>query len=383
MIHTEPSPTATAGLDFSVQPVVYIEDEYGNLVTGDNSTEVTASLNSGSGPLQGTTMVTVSGGIATFTNLADDKAETITLEFTSDPTLTAATSTDITIVPAAASQLVIHTQPSPTATAGTAFGTQPLVYVEDRYGNLETGDSSTHVMAASRPMGSGPLQGTTTVTVASGVATFTNLTDDKAETITLEFTSVPTLTAATSSSIIVSPAAACRLVIATEPSPTATAGTAFATQPVIDEEDQYGNLVAGDNTTEVTVSPLPMGSGPLEGTTTVTVAGGIATFTNLADSKAETITLHFTSVPALTPATSNAIVVSPAPTTRVIGVAVGWGNQSAPLAFSQAQGSLLLPAGRNLDVPWVGINQFVITLSQTQRLTSADVTDRQCIGNCL
>ena len=85
-IHTQPSPTATAGLPFSTQPVVYVEDQFGNLVTGDNTTQVTVtSLPSGSGPLQGTTTVTVSGGIATFTNLADNTAETITLHFTSAP----------------------------------------------------------------------------------------------------------------------------------------------------------------------------------------------------------------------------------------------------------------------------------------------------------
>ena len=83
MIHTQPSATATAGQPFATQPVIYEEDQYGNLETGDNSTVVTASLASGTGPLQGTTTVTVSGGVATFTNLADNTAETISLNFTS------------------------------------------------------------------------------------------------------------------------------------------------------------------------------------------------------------------------------------------------------------------------------------------------------------
>ena len=84
------------------------------------------------------------------------------------------------------------------------FSTQPVVYIEDQYGNLETGDNSTQVTASSLPMGSGPLQGTTTVTASGGIATFTNLADDVLETITLHFTSSPVLTAATSSSIVVS-----------------------------------------------------------------------------------------------------------------------------------------------------------------------------------
>ena len=82
-IATAPSTSATAGSTFVTQPVIYEEDQFGNLETGDNSTVVTVSLASGAGPLTGTLMATVSGGIATFTNLGDDTAETITLKFSS------------------------------------------------------------------------------------------------------------------------------------------------------------------------------------------------------------------------------------------------------------------------------------------------------------
>ena len=151
MIRTQPSPTATAGTPFVTQPVIDVEDPFGNLETGDSSTTVTAALATGTGPLQGTTTVTVAGGIASFTNLKDNKAETISLGFSSVPVHTAATSNNVVVSAAAASQLVIHTQPSPTATAGTPFITQPVIYVEDPFGNLETDDSSTTVTAAIRP----------------------------------------------------------------------------------------------------------------------------------------------------------------------------------------------------------------------------------------
>ncbi len=97
-------------------------------------------------------------------------------------------SNSIVVSPAAATQLVIHTQPSATATAGQAFATQPVVYEEDQFGNLETGDNST-VVTATLESGTGPLQGTTAVTVSGGVATFANLADNTAETISLDFTS--------------------------------------------------------------------------------------------------------------------------------------------------------------------------------------------------
>ena len=113
---------------------------------------------------------------------------------------------------------MIETQPSAMAAAGMAFGTQPVIYVEDQYGNLETGDNSTQVTAASLPNGSGPLGGTTTVTVSGGIATFTDLSDAMPETITLHFTSSPTLTAATSNSILVARPPATQLVISTQPS---------------------------------------------------------------------------------------------------------------------------------------------------------------------
>ena len=309
-ISTQPSGAATAGVPFSTQPLVYVEDPYGNLETGDNTTQVTAtSLPLGSGPLHGTTTETVSGGIATFTNLSDNKAETMSLRFTSVLSLTAATSSSIVVSPAAATQLGIHTQPGATATVNVRFSPQPVVYVEDQYGNLETGDSTTQV-TASLNTGSGPLLGTTTVTVSGGIATFTNLADATAETITLGFTSSPVLAPAVSNAIVVNKQVPYQLVLETQPSSSATAGQPFPTQPVIYVEDQAGDLVVGDSTTQVTVS-LRTGTGPLLGTTTVTASGGIATFTNLTDDKAESIILLFTAS-GLVKTQSNPITVSPA-----------------------------------------------------------------------
>ena len=210
------------------------EDRYGNLETGDNSTVVTASLESGVGPLQGTTTATVLGGVATFTSLADDRAEIDHAQFTGGG-FERRSPSSIVVSPAAASKLVIHTQPSATATAGQAFATQPVIYEEDQFGNLETGDNSTIVTAVAAPPAPGRFRAAT-VTVSGGVATFTNLTDDTAETIALHSQSGG-LSGPISNSITISPAAASKLVIHTEPSATATAGQAFAMQPVIYEED--------------------------------------------------------------------------------------------------------------------------------------------------
>ena len=313
VIQSQPSAPATAGRTFGTPVVIDEEDQFGDLETADNSTVVTATLASGSGPLLGMATVTVSGGVATFTDLADSKAGTISLSFTSG-SLTSAISNNIVVSPAAASQWVIRTQPSATATAGVPFVAQPVVYEEDQYGNLETGDSSTEVTATLHS-GTGPLLGTTTVTVSGGVAMFANLADNKAETISLNFRGAG-LTAGPSSSIAVSPATASQLVIHTQPSPTAAAGQSFAAQPVIYEEDRFGNLESGDNSTAVTAT-LQNGTGPLLGTTMVTVSGGVAMFTNLADNRAENFTLNFSTGSLSTASSSPIAVTAPAPTIRL------------------------------------------------------------------
>jgi len=153
--------------------------------------------------------------------------------------VTSAASFSLTNTPGPATQLVIHTQPSATATAGSAFGTQPLVYVEDQYGNLEIYDNTTPVTVSLR-VGTGPLLGTTTVTVSGGIATFGNLQDNKAETIILLFTA-PMLVKAQANPTTVDPAAANGLSI-TAPA-TVTAGRPFTI--TVTAFDPYNNVATG------------------------------------------------------------------------------------------------------------------------------------------
>ena len=210
MIHTQPSATATAGQAFGTQPVVYEEDQYGNLETGDNSTVVTASLASGTGPLQGTTTVTVSGGVATFTNLADNKAETISLNFTSG-SLTECHFHQHRRQPGGG-QPVGDPHPAVADGDGRAGVRHPACDLRRGPVRQPRDGRQQHGVTAALESGTGPLQGTTTVTVSGGVATFAGLADNTAETITLQFTS-GSLTSSPTSSIVVSPATASQLVI--------------------------------------------------------------------------------------------------------------------------------------------------------------------------
>ena len=313
VIQNQPSQTATAGSPFSTQPVIYEEDQFGNLLTSDNTTSVTAYLGSGSGPLHGTVAATVKGGIATFTGLSESAAGTISLLFTGAG-VTSIPSVPVVISPATASKLVIQTGPSAAATAGQPFAIQPTVALEDSFGNIETTDNSTKVTAA-LASGAGPLLGATSITVHDGVATFTNLADNQAEAIALSFAGQG-FNAGPSTGITISPAAASTLVIKTQPSSTAKAGQTFPTQPLIYEEDQYGNLETGDNSTVVTAS-LVSGAGPLQGIATVTLSRGIATFTSLSDRTAEAITLRFLAGTITSPASSAIQITATIPTASV------------------------------------------------------------------
>jgi streptogramin lyase len=205
------------------------------------------------------------------------------------------------------SKLVIQTQPSATATAGQAFAVQPVIDVEDASGNLEVDDNST-VVSVALASAKGLPEGTTSVTVKDGVATFAGLNETTAGIIALVF-SGDGLSSGPSGNITVSPGAPFRLAIATQPSPTAAPGQAFATQPVIDELDLYGNLETTESGTLITAA-VTFGNGPLVGTTTAALVGGVATFTNLADNYVGTIALGF-SGGGLSVGPSNSIVISP------------------------------------------------------------------------
>jgi hypothetical protein len=181
--------------------LIYLEDQNGNLVTSDNTTQVTASLRSGTGPLLGTTTVTVSEGVATFTNLGDDKAETITLLFTVS-TLGKAQANPVTIDPAAARKLSI-TAPAST-TAGKAFTI--TVTALDPYNNVATGYRGTVRFTSSDKLAS--LPGNFIFTAGNGgVHTFGNgvtLRTSGTHTITAADLHSPSVTGSASVSVGVS-----------------------------------------------------------------------------------------------------------------------------------------------------------------------------------
>ena len=188
VIHTQPPATAVAGQLFAPQPVIYEEDQYGNLVTNDNSTKVTALLHNTATALQ---TVTVVGGVATFTNLKYTIAGSITLDFTSG-TLTKATSNPIAIKAAAAVRFLLHIPSNGIFFTGTPYTI--IVLALDAYGNQAGGYRGTIQFTSTRVA---TLPGFYSFTAAdNGVHTFTNgviFGQTGAVTITVYDTATPTI----------------------------------------------------------------------------------------------------------------------------------------------------------------------------------------------
>jgi hypothetical protein len=289
---TAESTTGTGGTVWATQPVVTAEDTYGNVATSW-STAVSLAIHTGTGVLTCTTNpLTPTLGVAAFAGCSLNKSGSYTLTATSGA-LTAPTYPPITISVGAAAQLVFTTQPGG-GTAGTAWASEPAVTLEDAGGNTVTGTAQTVTVAIWYNAGSpaGTLSGTAAVAVVTttGIATFTNLTINKAGTnytLTATGNTVDTTAGTVVSSAFPITAAAVSASISTvtaSPGGVANNGTAFATVTVT-LLDQYGNPVSGKTVT------LAQGSGhsTISAASGPSSSSGVVTFT-VKDTTSELVT---------------------------------------------------------------------------------------------
>ena len=188
---------------------------------------------------------TAVNGVATFSTLAIDTADTYTLTASASG-LTSSTSSPITIAPASPAELMIPLAPG-TTTAGTVWNAL-AVDVEDQYGNLAT--SATDSVTVALTSGSFASGSTLTVNAVDGVATFSNLEMTKPGSYTLV---AKDGSFQTTTSFTVNPGAASQLVVGQLPS-TVTAGQNLSPAFTVTEEDAFGNVLTTDGQTAVTVS---------------------------------------------------------------------------------------------------------------------------------
>lgn len=204
VVTTQPAGAQPAAA-FTTQPVVELRDGSGALLSGDNATQVTAAITTGTGASGavlgpgGSLTAQASGGVVSFSGLTIDlQGSGYTLTFTATG-FTSATSTAFDVgTPPTPTQLRITTPPGGAA-PGVAFTSQPVVQIQDSTGALVT--NASHFVAVSLNGGSGgTLAGTLIVQAVNGVATFTDLSVNQAGTgYSLTFSAV-NLTSATSNS---------------------------------------------------------------------------------------------------------------------------------------------------------------------------------------
>ncbi|MFP8488581.1 invasin domain 3-containing protein [Gracilimonas sp. Q87] len=171
VIDSQPPANAIAGEVFTNNLVIHVEDIFGNLVTTDNSTEATVSINNGNGTLSGTLTRTAVNGVITFNDLSADIANTIDLSVISSG-LNSLTTSAIEVdhnIPAGLTYLV---QPANTAQNQTI--TPPVeVQLVDTFGNIA--DTQGVIIDLSASVALDGSSTTSDTTDANGKGVFDNL----------------------------------------------------------------------------------------------------------------------------------------------------------------------------------------------------------------
>jgi hypothetical protein len=285
---------------------------------------LTLGNNPGSGTLSGTVTATTNLlGVATFSNLAIDKAGSGYTLTASSPGLTSVGSGPFNITPAAAKTLQITTAPTSGAASASANLGPVSVQRLDAYGNLVTAGNLA-VGLSSSTTGTGVFSAAnggsavTAVTILNGfsAASF-HYGDTKAGTPTLTASSTG-LTAASQAATITAGAAS-KLVVISAPVTGAASASATLGPVTVQRQDAFGNPTAGSTTLLLSSSSgtaifAATSAGPA--VTQVTIAAGSAvTSFYYGDTKAGSPTLTF-SATGLTSATQTTTVTA-APTFRL------------------------------------------------------------------
>jgi type II secretory pathway pseudopilin PulG len=292
---TSPSSTASTSLPFTQQPVLEVEDANGNAVTTDLSPVIISIESGSSGELSGCAGSEAAGYVTfsacelnksgTYTLMATDGNLTTTL--VSDPTITVSGSTT--------PYLVFTTEPQG-GKSGLALSPEPVISVY--IGGVLDVAWPTGTINLSTSGGVWP-SACDQVTVTLGVATVPSSCTFEGgifydpvsnQTLAVPYTmsaSGSGLIPATSTSFTVSSAGpATQLVFAAQPSgvSAASATTPFSTQPVVDIEDAFGNVVTSSSATVSLSLDANSFSASLSGCSSTTTKG-VATFSGCEVSK--------------------------------------------------------------------------------------------------
>ena len=268
--------TDTVGKTLALPYVVRVTDAGGNGVSGvtvawavaGGGTITPTSLTNATGHAQATRVLGTTAGPQTATASVAGLAGS-PVSFTA------------TAVPGAASQLGFAVQPTTTA-AGAAITPTVQVSARDAFGNPVPGFTGTVTLAiGTNPPGNGVLDGTTGVAAVAGVAAFSDINIDEAGAGYTLTASATGLAGATSAAFAITPGPATQLAFTVQPS-TTNAGVVIAPSVQVTARDVFGNTATTfGGTVTVAIGTNPPGTGVLNGATTISASGGVATFTNL------------------------------------------------------------------------------------------------------
>jgi hypothetical protein len=193
---------------------------------------------------------------------------------------------------------------------GTVIAGQPFaltVGAVDPYGRSAVGYHGTVHFAASN----GATADYSFTAADQGQHTFSGLVLRRAGTMGITGTDLANPAVSGSTSFTVMPAAADHLLFLQQPTDTA-AGRTITPAVIVAVVDAFGNIETGDNSDTVTLSlGVNPSGGTLSGTRTVTVSGGIATFSDLAIDRAGMgYTLHATVGVGLPDSDSDAFTIT-------------------------------------------------------------------------
>ena len=257
--------------------------------------------------------------------------------------------------------------PPSTTTAGAPITPAVQVVVRDANGAAVTSFTDKVAVKIGTNPGGGTLSGVDTVTAVAGVATFSNLSINKAGTgytLVASAPSAPSLGTATSTPFNINPGLAA-LVAFLDQSANVDVGEAILREVAV--VDNFGNTCTSctDNVT-VAIGANP-GGGTLSGTTTVGAVAGVATFANLhIDKPGNGYTLSASSG-SLTPGTSTPFNVNPKlsitvqPSTTTAGAAIA---PAVQVTAQDAQGNTATSFTGSISVA-IGTNPAGGTLSGT------------------
>jgi hypothetical protein len=302
VVVTPPPTSVAAGSAFGL--VVKAEDFQGNVDTTFNGA---VTLSDSIGALRGTLVATAVNGVITFSGLTIDlatKGDVLTV--TTAGQIQPATSS-ITITPAAASQLLILPRSSDILT-GASFAVNTLV--EDAYGNPVPNYSGSETISLESGPAGATLGGTLTMNAANGEASFTGLSiNESGVGYAFHVAGAGGLSVTGPSFSVFND----MLVFTTQPAANISAGGGFGL--VVKAENGAGAVDTSFSGC-ITISD-PSFVQTLSGTTTVTAVNGVATFTGLSLSAADSGETFVATSGNLPAAVSSSFNVVPAAASRL------------------------------------------------------------------